>query len=192
MRIGIDIDNVIADTLPVLKKYCKRYNDTVIKRNLQMHENGGASYTLYDWTEKENTDFCLKYLEEVVLQAKIKDKANEIIKKLKDEGNEINIISARAVPIFKTPYETTEKYLKENGIVYDKLLVGKVEKKPFCIEHNLDVLIEDEPRYINQMAEFMKVIVMDALHNKECEGKNIIRVYNWEEVYRAIKEINNL
>lgn len=189
MKIGIDIDNTITDTLPVLKEYCKRYNDTVVKRNLQMHEDGVASYNLYDWTQEENMDFCIRYLEEVVLQAEVKESAREIIERLKNEGHNINIISSRAVPMFKTPYETTEKFLREKGIVYDKLLVGRIEKKSSCIENELDVLIEDEPQYITQMSEFMPVIVFDAVYNKQCIGNNIIRVYDWNDVYSNIKKM---
>lgn len=189
MKIGIDIDNTITNTLPILKKYCKEYNDTVIKRGLEMHEDGFASYNLYDWTQEENMDFCVKYLEEVVLQAEVKENAKEIIKKLKDEGHHINIISSRAIPMFKTPYETTEKFLNEKGIVYDKLLVGKIEKKSSCIENELDVLIEDEVHYINEMAEFIPVIVFDEHYNKQCVGNNIIRVNSWLEIYDKIKEL---
>ncbi len=189
MKIGIDIDNTITDTLPVLKEYCKRYNDTVVKRNLQLHEDGVASYNLYDWTQEENMDFCIRYLEEVVLQAEVKESAREIIERLKNEGHNINIISSRAVPMFKTPYETTEKFLREKGIVYDKLLVGRIEKKSSCIENELDVLIEDEPQYITQMSEFMPVIVFDAVYNKQCIGNNIIRVHDWNDVYSNIKKI---
>lgn len=189
MKIGIDIDNTITDTLPVLKEYCKRYNDTVVKRNLQMHEDGVASYNLYDWTQEENMDFCIRYLEEVVLQAEVKENAREIIERLKNEGHNINIISSRAVPMFKTPYETTEKFLREKGIVYDKLLVGRIEKKSSCIENELDVLIEDEPQYITQMSEFMPVIVFDAVYNKQCIGNNIIRVHDWNAVYSNIKKM---
>lgn len=189
MKIGIDIDNTITDTAPILKKYCKEYNDNFVKRGLKMHETGAASYNLYDWTYEENLDFCVKYLEEVVLQAEVKENAKEVIKKLKNEGHIINIISSRAVPVFKTPYETTEKFLKEKGIVYDKLLVGKVEKKSSCIENELDVLIEDEVHYINEMAEFIPVIVFDEPYNKQCVGKNVIRVNNWLEIYDTIQEL---
>lgn len=38
MKIGIDMDNTITDTLPLLKKYSKQYNDEVVKRNLKMKE----------------------------------------------------------------------------------------------------------------------------------------------------------
>lgn len=188
MNIGIDIDNTITNTAPILKKYCKEYNDTVVKRGLEMHETGAASFDLYDWTQEENMDFCVKYLEEVVLQAEVKENAKEVIQKLKNEGHQINIISSRAFPMFKTPYETTEKFLKEKGIVYDKLLVGKIEKRSSCVENQLDVLIEDEVKYINEMSEFMNVFVFDAVYNKQCSGKNITRVYNWIEVYDKIKE----
>lgn len=187
MNIGIDIDNTITNTLPILKKYCRRYNDTVVKRNLQMHENGFASYNLYDWTPDENMDFCLRYLEEIVLQARIKEHAKEEINKLKNQGHKIYIISSRATPMFKTPFETTEKFLKEHGIVYDKLLVGKIEKKPFCIENKLDILMEDDPQYINEMSEFIPVIVLDTYYNKQCIGNNINRVFDWNEVYSNVK-----
>lgn len=191
MKIGIDIDNTITNTLPVLKKYCKMYNDTVVKRDLEMHEDGVASYNLYDWTDEENMDFCIKYLQEVVLQAEVKTHAKEVIQRLKSEGHIINIISSRAVPMFKTPYETTEQFLNEKGIVYDKLLVGKIEKKSSCIENELDILIEDEPKYIFEMSEFIPVIVFDEIYNKECVGNNIVRVNDWNEIYDRIKEIED-
>lgn len=189
MRIGIDIDNTITDTLEILKEYCKMYNETVVKRNLKMHEDGGTSYNLYDWTEEENLDFCIKYLEEIVLQAKVKENAKNIIQKLKNEGNEIYIISSRAKPMFKTPFETTEKFLRENEIVFHKLLVGKIEKKSSCIENKFDVLIEDEPKYIMQMSSFIPVIAFDEIYNKKCIGNNIIKVNNWNEIYINIKKI---
>ena len=189
MRIGIDIDNTITDTLPILKKYCQEYNEKVVKRNLVMHEDGVASYNLYDWTEEENTKFCNQYLEQIVLQAEVKEHAKEVIARLKEEGHQIYIISSRAEPTFQTPYETTEKFLREKGIVYDKLLVGKVEKKSSCIEYQFDVLLEDEPRYIMQMEEFIPVILFDEIYNKQCNGKNVIRVNNWKEIYEKIQEI---
>ena len=155
-----------------------------------MHEDGFASYNLYDWTPDENMDFCLRYLEEIVLQARIKEHAKEEINKLKNQGHKIYIISSRATPMFKTPFETTEKFLREHEIVYDKLLVGRVEKKSSCIENGLDVLMEDEPQYINEMAQFMPVIVFDYIYNRQCSGNNIIRVSDWNEIDSCIKMLD--
>lgn len=190
MKIGIDIDNTITNTLPILKQYCKKYNEEIVKRNLRMHEDGVASYNLYDWTKEENADFCEKYLEEVVLQATVKENAKEVIQKLKQEGHIINIMSSRIKPMFKTPYETTEKFLKEKGIVYDTLMVGSLNKQQLCIDNEIDIMIEDEPQYILPISERIPVLVLEAIFNKECRGKNIIKVNNWNEVYEIIQQIN--
>lgn len=189
MKIGIDIDNTITDTLTILKQYCKKYNDEVVKRNLPMNEKGFATTNLYDWTEEEEGEFCRRYLEEAVMKATIKQNANKVIKKLKEEGNTIYIITARLKHHFKQPYEITEKFLKENGIVYDELMIGITDKKQCCIDNDIDILLDDEPQNINSVSEIIPVIVFEAIHNEECNGNNIIKVKTWHEAYDIIKEI---
>lgn len=187
MNIGIDIDNTITNTLLILKQYCKKYNEEVVKRNLLVNELGFASFNLYNWTEDENRDFCLKYLEEIVLQAKVKENAQEIIEKLKKEKNKIYIITARTKPYFENPYEVTQKFLQKNNILYDELLVGKTNKYDFCIENNIDIMIDDEPQNINKISQKIPVIVFKEKYNEECEGNNVIKVNNWNQVYNIIK-----
>lgn len=189
MRIGIDIDNTITDTVPILKQYCKKYNEEVVKRNLEMNKEGFATFNLYNWTKEEDMDFCIKYLEEVVLQAKVKENAREVIKKLKEEGNIIYIITARKKPEFSDPYNITEKFLKKNGIVYDELFVGKTEKKQFCIDNKIDIMIDDEPQNINAISENIYVIAFDEIYNKSCFGERVIKVNNWNQIYNIIKEM---
>lgn len=189
VRIGIDVDNIITDTVSVVKQYCKKYHDEVIKRNTPMKENGFASYNLYDWTKEENDEFCIKYLQEIVLQAKVKENAKEVIKRLKQEGHYICIITARTEPYFKNPYEITEKFLIENGIEYDKLVVGTMDKKQVCMENHIDIMLDDEPQYIIPIALLIPVITFDVVYNKECEGNNIIKVKTWDEAYTVIKQI---
>jgi len=189
MRIGIDIDNTITNTLPILKKYCQKYNEEVVKRDLKINEQGFASYNLYDWTEEENLDFCQKYLEEIVMQAKVKERAKEIIQKLKQEGNIIYIITARTNAHFKNPYETTEKFLREHDIVYDRLIVNCTNKAQVCVENNIEVMIEDETHNIEKISTQIPVIAFQEIYNKRCEGKNIIKVNHWNEIYHIIKNI---
>ncbi len=186
MKIGIDVDNTIIDTLPVLKKYCREYNEKVIKRNLKMNEEGFAVANLYEWTQEEKTDFLIKYIDEVREQAPIKKNAQEIIQKLKQEGNTIYIITARKQIGDRSPYEATQKFLKKNDFQYDELVVQK-DKKQFCIDNNIDVLIDDEPQNIESVSKFIPVIVFEAIHNKKINGKNIIKVNTWDEVYNIIK-----
>jgi len=52
------------------------------------------------------------------MQAPVKEYAQKIIKQLKDDGNEIQIITARSKPRFEDPYKTTKEFLDNNNIVY--------------------------------------------------------------------------
>lgn len=189
MKIGIDVDNTITNTMPILKAYCKKYNDEEVKRNLKMNQKGYNTVNLYNWTPEEIKEFCSKYLEEVVSQAEIKENAKEIIEKLKNEGNEIYIITARSQPKFKNPYNLTKDFLDKNNIVYDKIVVNCEDKYTYCKENGIEIMIDDEPRNINSISEIIPVIAFEEIHNEECVGKNIIKVNTWNEVYEEYKKI---
>lgn len=186
MIIGVDIDNTITNTLPILKRYCQRYHNEVLKRNTPMNPKGFATYNLFDWTQEESQEFCNKYLEEVVLQAPVKPRAKENIIKLRDEGHKIHIISGRIKPMFKTPYETTERFLQEKGIPYDNLIVGNLDKKTSALKNHFDFMVEDEPWYINDISQVIPVMVFQYPFNEECSGYNIFKVNTWDEVYEQI------
>ena len=167
-----------------------RLNTMVVKRGLTLHDDGFATFNLFDWTHEEEMDFCEKYLEEVVTKADIKKYAVRVINKLKKEGNYIYIITSRKEPHFKCPYELTKGFLDNAGIHYDKLIVGCEDKNSFCIEHNIDVMIDDEPQNINAISKRIPVIVFEGIQNIKCSGHNILKVSNWKEAYNAINTIN--
>lgn len=189
MKIGIDVDNTITNTLPILKAYCKVYNEEVIKRNLKMNEKGCTPADLYEWTPEEIQIFCNKYIEEIVMQAPVKEYAQKIIKQLKDDGNEIQIITARSKPRFEDPYKTTKEFLDANNIVYDEIIVNCPDKYTYCKENNIDLLIDDEPQNIMCLAEIIPVIAFEGIQNEECGGKNIIKVNTWEQVYKEYQKL---
>lgn len=184
MKIGIDIDNTITNTLEILKQYCIKYNEEIVKRNLKFNELGWASYNFFEWTAEENEIFCTKYLEEIIMQTKIKENAQDVIKKLKLE-NEIYIITARDQKFFENIKEKTAEFLKKNQIIYDELVLT-TQKDVFCRENNIDFMIEDEQHYIQEISKTIPVIVFQAIYNQNCTGKNIYPVNNWNEVYDII------
>ena len=191
MRIGIDVDNTITNTLDKLKKHSIKYNEEVIKRGLKINPKGYSTSTLFNWTTEENLIYCNKYLREIVLSAKIKDNAIEIINKLKDEGNKIYIITARRTPTFIDPYSTTKEQIEKYGIKYDEIVANCVDKYKYCKEKNIDIMIDDEPKNVNDISKYIPVIAFKYLHNEECKGKNIIKVNTWNEVYEEYQKIKN-
>ncbi len=191
MKIGIDVDNTITNTIPILKEYCRRYNDEVVKRNLKINEKGYTTVTLYDWTAEENLIFCNKYFHEIFLKVDVKEKAREIIEKIKNEGNEIYIITARSEPTVIDPYNITKVFLDKNNIVYDKIIVNCKDKYKYCKENDIEIMIDDEPRNINLISEIIPVIAFKGIYNENCNGKNVIKVNTWEEAYKEYRNIKD-
>ena len=109
-----------------------------------------------------------------------------MIRKLKETGNSIYIITARTK--IQNPYEITQQMLKRYNIVYDEIIVQK-DKKQFCIDNNIDILIDDEPQNINSVSEIIPVIAFEYIYNQECNGKNIIKVQSWTEISDIIKNL---
>lgn len=190
MKIGIDIDNTILNTMPVLKKSCKDYNDNIVKRGLKMNHTGFSPRNLYAWTDEEKQFYYNNYIEDVVLQAKFKPRSKETIKKLKDDGHEIYIITSRSKPMFKDPYKLTKKFLDKNGLVYDKLITDCIRKDLYCEENNIDIMLDDEPHHIEGVSKTRPVIVFRGMQNKRCKGKNVIKVTRWTEVYDIIQDLS--
>lgn len=189
MKIGIDVDNTITNTIPILKEYCRKYNDEVVKRNLKMNENGYTTRTLYDWTTEENLIFCNRYFHEIFLKVDVKENAREVIEKMKNEFNEIYIITARSEPTVIEPYNVTKKFLDNNNIVYDEIIVNCEDKYKYCKENGIEIMIDDEPKNIRTISEIIPVIVFGGVHNENCKGENVIKVNTWEEVYKEYRNI---
>ena len=79
-------------------------------------------------------------------------------------------------------------WFKANNLYYDELIFSTTNKLGNCREKNIDVMVEDSPRNIKQLAEFLPVICFDTRYNRDCEGKNIIRCYSFYDIYEKIKE----
>lgn len=162
------------------------YNEKVVKRNLILNDQGFNTSNLFEWTKEEEMDFCQKYLEEITKQVSIKEDAVEVINNLKSDGNYIYIITSRKKPQFQHPYQLTKEFLDNAGIAYDELIVGCEDKNAFCVVHNIDIMIDDEPQNINAISKSIPVIVFEGIQNINCKGHNVIKVSNWKQVYDCI------
>ena len=139
MKIGIDIDNCISnfdDTL--LKEYLKHdkelRNTGIINENTESFRKG-----MFDWTDEEEKEFYNSNIERFAKQLKpLKDVPN-YIRKLKEDGHEIYIITGRDNGEYTNPHELTTNWLKRYDIIYDKLIFtnayDKHAKTEICLEN---------------------------------------------------------
>lgn len=189
MRIGIDIDGVLTDIeqwqLDVGGKFFSKYYKSVVN-------NEGYEITeIFDISNELDEEFWKEYLYEYVTKEPSRKFASEVIKKLKEDGNEIYIVTARYLTDRNT--EDGEKmrkivvnWLAEQKIDYDEIIFSPEDKKENCKKYNIDIMIEDKVDNINKISSIIPVICFHAGYNKECKGKNIYRVYNWYDIYNLI------
>ena len=191
MKIGIDIDNVISNfNDELLKEYLK--HDKEPRNTGIINKDVFIRYGMFDWTEKEETEFYKNSIERIAIKLKPIHRATETIKKLKEDGNEIIIISRRNNGEYNNPYKLTEEWLAKYNIVYDKLILtnayNKEEKANVCKENNIDIMIEDSTQTaVNIEKVGTKVLFMNTRYNKNNE--NFEKVSNWKEIYSKISKL---
>lgn len=196
MRIGIDIDGVLTNieqfVFDYLIKYCV---ENSIEYNVG--KNNYDYCKTFNIGKEQEMDFWNIYLENYAINEKARPFAAEIINKLKEDGHEIYIITARWLTnknddMGNKMREIVKKWLCENEISYDKLIFSKAEKErkyKEIIENNIDIMIEDSPNNINEISNFIPVICYNTSYNGECKGKNVIRCYSWYDIYSKIMKI---
>lgn len=193
MKIGIDIDNCISnfdDTL--LKEYLKHdkelRNTGIINENPEYLRRG-----MFDWTEEEEKNFYDANIEKFAKSLKPLENSPHYIKKLKEDGHEIYIITGRNNGEYISPYELTEEWLKQYDIIYDKLVLtdayDKHAKTVVCLENNIDLMIEDSTRTsLDLKNNGIKVFTMNTRYNQK--EQTLDRVSNWKEIYEKISKLN--
>lgn len=188
MKIGIDIDNVISN-----------FNDTLLTEYL-LHDkelrnsgiiNKNADYIrkeMFDWNENEETNFYKNNIERIAKKLGVIEGAKEYIDKLHDDGHIICIITGRDNGEYTEPYNMTKKWLEDNNIYYDDLILtdayDKHAKTKQCLEHNIDIMIDDSVSICSDCVENgITTILMDTPYNRY---SNIQRVKSWKEFYRYV------
>lgn len=195
MRIGIDIDGVLTNDdeyiLSCTSKYCYENN---IKGFVAPYK---YEYNKLDWNQELIDDYRDKYFDEYVDNEPIRKFANEVIKKLKEDGHEIFIITGR----YKSHDDTEDgknmrtrikNWLEKNEIKYDKLIFAKVPKIKELKENNIDLMIEDSTTTISAIKDIVKVFCFDTRYNQELKFDKVTRVFSWYDIYMKISQIRNV
>lgn len=193
MRIGIDIDGVLTDMERFLADYGSKFcveNDISLNiENIEYDE-----FKTFNWTEEQGIKFWNEYIIYYATKYPARDLASEVIKKLKEEGHEIYIITARndyGVPkeyIGKMRDEIVPRWLKENEIPYSKIIYTEGSKLPYVVGNYIELMIEDSPINIVDISSKVPTFCYNNLYNKDVKGENITRVYSWYDIYDKIKK----
>lgn len=177
MKIGIDIDDTITDSYDLITRayaFCTNSKQEKFINN---------KFSYYDLEEKfpNYKDFTIKAFSRIIPYVKLKRDAKYVIDKLHEMGYTIHIVTARNQTEYPDPYGITYEYLKKNNIYFDKLNVSVADKGKFCKENNIDILIDDSVKNLDNASKHgIKTIIFNNVFNEY--ATNFTRVNSWMDV----------
>jgi 5'(3')-deoxyribonucleotidase len=188
MKIAIDIDGVLLD---IIVRYCEIYNK---RYNTNYQKSDVTSWDFFkDWSITEEAAFNIFY--EIYADSMnvpfIDDNAPKIMKSL-NELYDVDIVSARLPDYRSSIVEKLDFHDIREGIQYIELIL--LHHKPYDVKlkQHYDVYVDDNPNLVESIKKLgnRTLLLFDQPWNQEsvCEN-NVYRVYNWNGIYRKIREL---
>lgn len=191
MRIGIDIDGVLTNDddylLDCTSKYCYEHK---LEGFIDPYE---FEYEKLNWDQEMIDNYRKEYFFwKYVDEEPPRKFAAEVIKKLKEDGHTIYIITGRNrsnedSEIGQKMRDKIKAWLEKNEIIYDKLMFADCPKIKEITENKIDIMIEDSPTSIPVICDVTHVFCYDTRYNRNLNCDNMTRVFSWYDIYRKIK-----
>lgn len=188
MKIGIDIDGVLTNDDEFVLDYATKF---CYENNLEFYKDPYLWETRkFNWDEDILQQYRDKYFWEYVNNEPPRKFASEIIKKLKEDGHKIYIITSR----YLTTSDTIDgekmrnciyKWLKKYDIEYDNIYFSN-NKLEEIKNLKLDIMIEDSPKTIPNYSKEVHVFCYDCRYNRHLECDNMTRVFSWYDIYTKV------
>ena len=99
MKIGIDLDGVVIDSVRLFNVYEEIYDIDVLNGNNLINKQQVDFQDKYNWTEKQKKVFIEKYFLKVAKENKLMPGFKVVYNLLKQEGHQFIVITA--IPISK-------------------------------------------------------------------------------------------
>lgn len=196
MKIGFDVDGVLTD----LENYQLEYGKKYFGEDKLVNEDEIDIKEMFNCTKQEREKFWIKYIWKYCFMP-FEEDIGALIRKLKEEGDEIYIITGRA---HTTESGITGKLfrqmlyhmLKKENVPYDHIFFcseknSADEKLEFCKKNGIDILIDDKKENVDSAKDITKVICRDRIYNRMYNDPNVARAKNTHEIYNEIQKIKN-
>ncbi len=190
MKIGVDLDGVLSQTIPAIIEF---HNNTYGTNFVLEKFSSNDYWEVWGGTKNEAIDkvhefYKTNYFKDI----KPVEGALEALNILK-KNNSLVIITARADIIADTTREWVGKYFPNifSEIYFTNHFAQEgteKTKREFCDSLDINILIEDVVKYaIECVTPNRKVLILDCPWNKDASlPEGIERVYSWEEILEKI------
>ena len=191
MRIGIDLDGVIFDSEKLYRIYSELYDIQDLKKNSIRNNREIKFQDRYSWSEEETDGFVKKYHRKITEVSNFMPGAKDIIPLLKEEGHTLIVITARG-KLNKDLIPITIQRLKDNDLdIFEKYYWGTENKEEICKQEKIDLMIDDSNKNCKKLArDHIHTIYLKDAPSFDLEENEYLKVlYNWGEIYRYIKQL---
>ncbi len=190
MKIGIDFDGVILDSERALKFYADYYSYFELGGKKRMRSDLTAQEKCFDWNDEEKLNFYKKYYILASETAQFITGAKEILKRLKNEGHELYIVSNRGIRNYADETKLAMKRIEELGIEFDGFAWDNANKAETCKELGIEMMIDDSPVNAKDfIGTDIRMLYFRDVKIERVFADNIKRVDSWMDIYF---EANNI
>jgi len=183
MRIGIDLDGTITDFYNSLIKYGVEFGERNFNNGRIKDCKGFEIHEIFDWTLEEVEIFKEYVRCEMRMIVEPREGSIEVIKELHNLGHKIYIITSRKESDQINCLENTKLWLKNNNVYYDELILGNSNKLEECINHEIDLFVDDKIKHCKKCHENgIEVVLFDNPYNKDCELKRVNSFYELRDL----------
>jgi len=186
MKIAVDVDGVLFDNIEnFVTIFNRRYNTQYTKKDVTQWE------FYLDWKISEEEFFEIFFKSYEMSDIFIDSNAPKYMKEL-NLVHKVYIVSARTNQKPAQIVEKLEHYNIKTNIHYRDLILVANRPNDSKKHHHYDVYVDDNPNLAKAIKETKDryLLLYDQPWNQSFECKdNIIRVYNWKEVYEIIQKL---
>lgn len=191
MKIGLDIDGVILNSENEIRVKSELYDLLQLKGKGVIHPNEFLEKDRYDWNKEELAAFRKQNFVKSSNDALLMPGAKQVIERLKEDGHELIIITARGLTI-KEMKQAAQNKFKEYNLKFDKYFWEQESKQAVCKQEKIDVMIDDKASVCKETSEnkIRTLYFRDVNREKLEENEYLKEVNNWGEIYRYIYNLN--
>lgn len=193
MRIGIDIDGVLTNDDEYILDHTTKF---CYENNLPFYENPNEyEIRKYKWNNEWLEQYRKEYFWKYAIEEPPRKFAKEVLKILKSKGNIIYIVTSRHLSCRESEEgekmrSTIINWLQKYEISYDKIYFSP-DKAKIIDNLKIEIMIEDSPITIPELAKHTHIFCYDCRYNKNLEVENMTRVYSWYDILNQIEKRTN-
>jgi uncharacterized protein len=191
MRIGVDIDEVLAPLLPgFLTRYNERHGTAFRAEQFDTYRLERVMGIPFEETVEEVRAFYRESLAGILPFPE----AFRALQELKEEGHELFAVTGRHGEGILVTEAWLERHFPAlfSGIRFAGhrgLNAEASSKAAICKELGISVLVEDDPHYVEECrAERIHLLLFDRPWNKsQPTAEGVMRIHSWHEVLDAVE-----